>query len=246
MLSKSSKKLSTERKITNFLEEYQPQIQEAKKVIFKTVISFIVGAALGLIFNRKIILGLFSLFDLKNINIVLTSPYQFVNLAFVISIVSGLITCAPFLLFSLLQFIRPALTAKEYLFIKKIIPSILVLFVFGCFFGAKIEQAIISIYSNTSIDYATNNFWDIENFISQFIVMSVSMGFVFQLPVILTILIKLKIITVKFLSQQRKYVYVILTLFGVILPPTDIVSLLMVITPLFILFEGTLLLNRNN
>lgn len=246
MLSKSSKKLSAERKITSFLEDYQPQIQEIRKVLLKSAISFIVGAGLGLLFNRQIILGLFSLFDLKNINIVLTSPYQFVNLAFVISITCGVVTCAPFILLNFFKFIQPALTPKEFLFIKKIIPSSLVLFVCGCLFGAKIEQAIISIYANTSIDYATNNFWDIENFISQFIVMSVSMGFVFQLPIVLTILIKLKIITVKFLSQQRKYVYVILTLFGIILPPTDIVSLIMVITPLFILFEGTLLLNRNN
>jgi sec-independent protein translocase protein TatC len=235
-----------ERKISNFLEEYQPQIQEIRKFLVRSLSAFIVGAGIGLIFNRKIILALFSLFDFKNINIVLTSPYQFVNLAIIVSVVSGLIFATPFLLFNFFRFIRPALSQKEYLFIKNIIPSSIFLFIFGCFFGAKIEQTIVTIFAKTTVDYATSNFWDVENFISQFIIMSVSMGFVFQLPVILTILIKLKVITVDLLKNQRRFVYVFLTFFGILLPPTDIVSLLMVITPLFILFEGTLLLNRSN
>jgi len=244
MPSKNSRKLLVEKNLNNFLSEYQPQLIEIKKVILRSVVSFLIGATAGLIYNRKIILGLISLFDVKNVNIVLTSPYQFVNLAFGIAIISGLVATFPVFIYHFLRFIRPALKPHEYILFKKLIPVSIFLFLFGCFFGAKIEQFIVSLYSQTTTDFAVSNFWDIEKFLSQIVFMSFAMGIVFQLPVVLTILIRLKVLTHAAVSRQRRYIYVGLTLFGVILPPTDIISLAMIITPLFLLFEGTLLLNR--
>jgi len=234
------------KKINSLLEDYQPQIIEIRKIVFRSLFSFLFGGILGLVLNRKIIILLISIFDLKRINIVLTSPYQFVNLAVSIAILFGIITTIPVFVYYLLKYIRPALQDHEYKLIKKLIPISLALFIFGCFFGGKIEQFIVTLYSKTTIDYSLNNFWDIEAFLSQFIIMSLTMGLVFQLPIVLTVLIRMKVITVAMLSHQRRYIYAGLTLFGIILPPTDIVSLLMIICPLFLLFEGTLLLNRTN
>ena len=237
------KKLS---KINSLLKEYEPQLFEIRKILFRSLLSFLIGGFFGLLFNRKIIVALMSLFDLEKVNVVLTSPYQFINLAVSIAIISGIITTIPVFVFYLLKFIRPALKEDEYTLVKKLIPVSIFLFLFGCFFGAKIEQYVISLYSQTTVDYSLSNFWDVEAFLSQFIIMSFTMGLVFQLPIILTILIKIKVLSIKILSSQRRYVYSALTLFAVILPPTDILSLIMIITPLFLLFEGTLLLNRTN
>lgn len=246
--SKSSKKLSVEKKlkkINNLLDEYQPQLIEIRKILFRSLISFLIGGILGLIFNRKIILGLMSLFDLQKVNIVLTSPYQFINLAVSIGIISGIIATIPIFIFYLLKYIRPALKDEEYLLVKRLIPVSIFLFLFGCFFGAKIEQYVVSLYSQTTTDYSLSNFWDVEAFLSQFVTMSFTMGLVFQLPIVLTVLIRLKILTVASLVSQRKYFYSALTIFAVILPPTDILSLIMITIPLFVLFEGTIVFNRN-
>jgi sec-independent protein translocase protein TatC len=234
------------KKINNLLENYQPQIIEIRKIIFRSLSSFVLGGVLGMAFNRKIILFLIAIFDLKKINIVLTSPYQFVNLAVGIAVICGLITTIPIFVYYLLKYIRPALKDKEYNLVKKLIPTSLTLFVFGCFFGGKIEQFVVNLYAQTTIDYSLNNFWDIESFLSQLLIMAFCMGLVFQLPIVLTILIKTKILSVSFLSHQRRYVYCALILFGILMPPTDILSLIMITTPLFLLFEGTLLLNRAN
>lgn len=237
------KKLS---KINSLLTEYEPQILEIRKILFRSLLSFLIGSFFGLVFNKRIIVALMSLFDLEKVNVVLTSPYQFINLAVSIAIISGIITTIPIFIFYLLKYISPALKEDEFTLIKKLIPISIFLFLFGCFFGAKIEQYVISLYSQTTIDYSLSNYWDVEAFLSQFIIMSFTMGLVFQLPIILTILIKIKVLSTKVLSSQRRYVYSALTLFAVILPPTDILSLVMIITPLFLLFEGTLLLNRTN
>lgn len=233
-------------KINNLLSEYQPQIAEIQKILIRSVLSFLVGGGLGLLFNRKVILFLISQFDLKNVNVVLTSPYQFINLAVGIAIIIGIITTIPVFVYHLLVFIRPALEDKEFELIKKLIPASIILFIFGCLFGLKIEQFVVSLYSQTTTDYMLSNFWDIESFLSQVMVMSFTMGLVFQLPIILTILIKVKLLTVDILSAQRRYVYAALLVFGVLLPPSDVLSLFMIVCPLFLLFECTLLLNRAN
>jgi len=239
------KKLKKLKKINNLLIEYEPQLKEIRKIFFRSLFSFIIGASIGLIFNQKIILVLMSLFDLQKVNIVLTSPYQFINLAVGLAIVLGLITTIPVFIFYLLKYIQPALKNEEYSLIKKLIPLSIFLFIFGCFFGAKIEQYVVSLYAQTTTNYSLSNFWDIESFLSQVMIMSVTMGLVFQLPIILTILIRVKILTTHMLTSQRRYVYSALIIFAVLLPPTDILSLIMITIPLFILFEGTIIFNRN-
>lgn len=234
------------KKINSLLSEYQPQIDEIRKIIFRSVISFFIGGGIGLLFNRRIILFLTSLFDLKNVNVVLTSPYQFINLAVGIALITGITTTIPVFVYYLLSFVRPALEPKEYLLAKKLIPTSIALFIVGCIFGIKIEQFVVSLYSQTTTDYALSNFWDIESFLTQVMVMSFTMGLVFELPIVLTILIRFHVLTVSVLSHQRRYVYAALLIFGVVLPPTDILSLIMIVCPLFLLFECTLLLNRAN
>lgn len=244
MQSKSSKKLSAER-ISDLFDQYRPQIHEIRGIIIRSLFAFVFGFVGGLVFNRQIILKLVSFFDLKTVNIVLTSPYQLFNLAFGLALIIGIITFTPVFIFQLLHYLRPALKHSEYVLIKNLIPLSIFLFLFGCFFGAKIEQFVVSLYSQTSTDFSLGNYWDIEKFLSQIITMSFTMGLVFQLPIILTILMRLKFISKKFISSQRRYFYLALTIFGVILPPTDVLSLIMIISPLFLLFEGTLLLNHN-
>jgi len=233
------------KKINSLLTEYQPQLLEIRRILFRSLISFAIGAAIGLIFNKKIILALMSLFDLKKVNVVLTSPYQFINLAVGLAIILGITTTIPVFVFYFLKYIKPALKKEEYLLIKKLIPVSIFLFLFGCLFGAKIEQYVVSLYSQTTIDYSLSNYWDIEKFLSQVVTMSFTMGLIFQLPIILTILIRIKILSVSTLASQRRYFYAALTLFAVILPPTDILSLVMITIPLFVLFEGTIIFNRN-
>ena len=247
MQSKSSRKLSVEsQKISSFLLEYQPQIDEIRRIILRSIISFTLGATIALIFNRQIFLFLLSFFDLKKVNIVSTSPYQFINISITLAIFIGVLTTVPVFLYHFLIFIRPALKDSEFKLIKKLIPLSLILFVFGCLFGAMIEQFIVTLYSQGARDYALSNFWDIESFLSQLVVMSICMGFIFQLPIVLTILIKLKILTLKLLSSQRRYIYAGLLIFTILMPPTDLVSNAFIFFPLVVLFEGTLLFNRNS
>jgi len=175
----------------------------------------------------------------------MTSPAQLVDLSIYTGLMVGIICLAPFLLYQFISFFKSAFTKKEYKLIKKIIPISLGLFLFGLVFGAWITQFVIVIFSNFSASFNVSNIWDIQKFFSQVIVTAILMGFVFEMPLILTVLIRLGIIKKRFLAKQRRYVYAAIVIFAVILPPTDILSLTFITLPLFFLFEITLLLNQS-
>ena len=63
-------------------------------------------------------------------------------------------------------------------------------------------------------------------------------------PVVLTALMRLKVVPYKTIAKQRLVAYCGSLIFAALLPPTDILSLVLLTMPLVFLFEITLILNR--
>ena len=72
----------------------------------------------------------------------------------------------------------------------------------------------------------------------------ISLAIIFELPILLTALLKLKLIKLKMLQKSRRYIYAAILIFVAFLPPNDIISLALLSIPPLLLFELTLLLNR--
>jgi len=226
------------------IKRYLPYLKEIQSTLLTVLIVFIIGASLGFIYYQTILSTIINLFSLDNINIVLTSPYQFINLSINTGLITGLVAAAPFLMYYFLKFTQPALRPKEYKLLVRLLPFSTILFIIGFGFGIWVIQFVIAIFSKTSQEFAIGNLWDISHFLSQILFTGTSLAVVFQLPIVLTALIRLKIVKHKSLIKRRRYVYAILLLFAALLPPTDIISLaLLVSAPLF-LFELALLFNR--
>ena len=72
----------------------------------------------------------------------------------------------------------------------------------------------------------------------------ISLALIFELPIILTALLKLKLIRLSSLQKSRKFIYTGILIFVAFLPPNDIISLALLSVPPLLLFEITLLLNQ--
>ncbi len=226
------------------LERYSPYFEEARKKAISVVVVFCLVAAVGFVYYRQILTRIMHIFRLQGINVVLTSPYQFIDLAVYTGIIAGLIAAFPLLLYHFLRFIKPALHPKEYTTIMKILPFSIGLFLAGFAFGVWVVQFVITIFSQTTSQFAVENIWDIGHFFAQVLITGISLAFVFQVPVIMTIALRLKIVAHRQIAAQRKYIYIAILIFSALLPPTDLLSLsLLAIIPLF-LFEIALWLNK--
>jgi sec-independent protein translocase protein TatC len=69
-------------------------------------------------------------------------------------------------------------------------------------------------------------------------------GIAFQMPVALTLLAKVGIVTADGLAKKRKYAIVIVFIAAAILTPPDVVSQIAMATPLLLLYEVSILLAR--
>ncbi|MGB4965810.1 MAG: twin-arginine translocase subunit TatC [Microgenomates group bacterium] len=223
---------------------YIPFLMEVRRRVVLVVSVFLIGSAIGFIYYEPIIKIILTIFDFKGINIVFTSPFQFINLAFNTALLLGSILVIPLLVFQILLFIRPALTRQEYKLIVSLLPLSILLFIFGMVFGITIMRYMIVLFYEKSIQLQIGNFLDVSQFLSQVLITGLLMGIGFQFPVFLTILLKIKIISYETLVKKRVFAYAISLLFAALLPPSDLISLFFLTLPLILLFELTLLLNR--
>lgn len=230
--------------IEEITAKYLPYLQEIQKKLFILVCTIIFSGVFGFIYYQPILRSIMGIFDLRGISLVLTSPYQFFDLAINTGLATGIVTAFPIFIYFIVGFLKPALDEKELKIIKSLIPISLLLFIAGFAFGTWVMQFVISIYSQTAVDFNINNIWDISNFFSQTIIMGVCLGLVFEMPVVLTILMRLKLVSRNFISSNRKFFYTFIIIAAALMPPSDIISLaILTIVPLF-LFEVALLLNQ--
>jgi sec-independent protein translocase protein TatC len=84
-----------------------------------------------------------------------------------------------------------------------------------------------------------------DSYINTVTVLSLSTGFVFELPMVVYFLSKLGVITPQFMRSYRKHAMVLnLIIAALITPSPDITSQMLVAIPLFLLYEVSIHVSR--
>ncbi len=226
------------------LESFSPFLAEIRKRVIFTLSVFALASLVGFFFYDRMIRLLINIVSIKGVNIVFTSPFQFINLAISCGIACGLVISFPFLVVQILAFLRPALRKKEYKMIIRFIPLSFILFLTGFSFGALIMKWQIEIFLTKAIDIGIGNILDISRLLTTIILTSAFMGIAFEFPILLLILMKTNLIKHEQLSKHRLWIYLGSFIFAILLPPDSILADILLSLPLIILFELTLLLSR--
>lgn len=231
-------------KFNELTSKYSPFLTEIRKRIIVTLAVFIASTIVGFIFYEKIIKFLIDILSLEGINIVFTSPFQFINLAISCGIATGVVFVFPLLIYQILSFLKPALKVKEYKIIVRFLPFFIVLFLIGFSFGILIMKWQIQLFLTKSVSLGIGNILDISRLISTVLLVSVLMGIAFQFPLILLLLMRIGIIKHKQLAKLRLWIYLGSFIFVILLPADSILVDVLLALPLIVLFELTLILNH--
>lgn len=226
------------------IEKYSPFFVEARKRLVVTIVIFVTSCFLGFFFYENIIRFLIGFLGLKGINIVFTSPFQFINLALSCGVATGLIISLPLLVFQILSFLRPALKNTEFKTVLDFLPFSFLLFLFGFLSGALIMKWQIEIFLERSISIGIGNILDISRLLTTVLLTSTFMGVGFQFPIVLLLLLRMGLTSRKQLASKRKWVYLGSFIFALLLPPDSILADVILSMPLIILYELTLLLDK--
>ena len=163
-----------------------------------------------------------------------------------IAVVGGLLVALPYVFFEIWKFIKPALKPTELKYTRGIIFWVSMFFFMGAAFGyfmlAPFTFNFLSNYTIGEIgviDYRPT----LADYLDSLIDITLGAGIAFELPMATWLLSKLGIITPNFLRTYRKYAYVaLLVVAAVITPSPDWGSQLIVVVPLVLLYEISILI----
>jgi len=236
--------------ISTLKERFSPFLKEVKIRVIQVIVVFSITTIAGFVFYDKIIAFLIKLLSLEKINIVFTSPFQFISLAVSCGIATGVICTFPVLIIQILNFLKPALKRKEFRLITRFLPGTIFLFMIGFVFGAIIMKWQIEIFVAKSINLGIGNVLDISSLLQTILVTSTFLGIGCEFPLLLLLLLRIGLIERKDLAKKRPWVYLGSVLFAMLLPPDSIIVDIILALPFIFLFEITLILdkvlNKNN
>ena len=85
----------------------------------------------------------------------------------------------------------------------------------------------------------------LDSYISTFVTLTVMMGLVFQLPVIAFVLGKMGMVQSAYLVRYRRYALLIICVVAAIITPPDIMTLVLVAVPLYMMYEVSIRVIRS-
>jgi sec-independent protein translocase protein TatC len=160
-----------------------------------------------------------------------------------VSLALGFALALPIILWQLWSFLAPALTPKTQHGIAGFTVFAAALMVGGVVFGYKIALPA-ALHFLTNYD---NSVYNVQiraaDFISFAVLVLAACGAVFELPIVVLGLVRVKALTSDKLRRNRKIGYMIVTVVGVALPGVDPVTTIIETIPLAILFESSIWLS---
>jgi len=162
-----------------------------------------------------------------------------------ISMFAGLILSAPVIIFQLWQFIMPALYDKEKRYARQAVFIMSLLFFIGVLFSYYLMVPwTLNFLGTYQVSSMVANQISLSSYISTVTSTILSVGLVFELPVVVYVLSKLGIITPAFMKKNRKYAFVIILILAAVITPPDVFSQIMVTVPLYSLYEISIFVSK--
>jgi sec-independent protein translocase protein TatC len=225
------------------IKKFLPYLEDLQKRIYYSTIIVLFVFFIGFFSSAFILKYLVVYFKIEHVVLATTSPFQFANIAIDIGIFCALLVSLILFIYHFFTFAYSALTKKELTKLILSIPISIILFLTGFFYGFFILFYSFSLLAQVNNSLGIQNIWDISIFLSQTAITAALLGLVFQIPLIITLLVRMNIVTVNFLKTKRRLVILLLCILTSLLPPTDGLSLIAMALPLYILYELTILIN---
>ncbi|TVR67062.1 MAG: twin-arginine translocase subunit TatC [Spirochaetaceae bacterium] len=217
-------------------------LSELRKRLIIVFLSLVAGSAACFVFVETIVEELLALAPGAEM-VYLAPPELF--LAYVrISLMLGIVLTLPITLSQIWFFVRPALSRREKVSVAFILFGGSVFFAAGAVFAFRI---ILPLTMRFFLQYATRAIQPMFSFggyVGFVISILLAFGIAFELPVVVTILARVGLVSPAMLRSSRKYVLVALVILSAVLTPPDVVSQVLLAGPMMGLFEISILFAR--
>jgi sec-independent protein translocase protein TatC len=225
-------------------------LEELRWRIFYSVISLVVGTVVGfaLVYYFQVLELLIQpvrrAFNSPDLQLIYLSPADPFFVMLKLSLLVGIILAFPVLVYQAWSFLSPALEKREK---RAIVPALylgLVLFIAGVAMAYFAALPVTLEFFRALMVEALRPELEINYTLGFIVKLLLAFGIVFELPVVIMILTAMGLVTPAFLRSKRRHAVVVMTVLASFITPGDVITLtIMMMVPLILLFELSIVLS---
>lgn len=176
--------------------------------------------------------------------LIFTSPLEKFLSYIKVSLFAGVFLSCPYWLLQIWKFIAPGLYKEEKKWSGLFVIIGTILFFSG---GAFVYFAVYPLAFKFLMQFGgagQTPFISLKEYLTFFTRMTFVFSLVFELPLIVVFLMKLNLISAETFIRARPYVIIGIAVLSALITPPDIVSMLLMMIPLYLLFEISIIIGR--
>lgn len=163
-----------------------------------------------------------------------------------VAMCAGVLCASPYMLYQLFCFVSPALHDNERKYAVAMVGSGYLMFMLGVAVSYFLIFPFTFRFLGTyQVSGEVTNMIALPSYISTMMVMCLTMGIVFEMPVMAWLFGRMGLLSAGFMRRYRRHaVVIILIVAAVITPTSDVFSLLLVACPIYLLYETSIAVVR--
>jgi sec-independent protein translocase protein TatC len=177
-------------------------------------------------------------------NLIATGVMSPFTTPFKLSFFAALMLAMPFVIYQLWAFVAPGLYRHERRFAVPLLISSIVLFYVGIAFAYYFVFPVMFEFFTRTTPKGVAMMTDINNYLDFALTMFFCFGLAFEVPVAVVLLVVMGIVPIEKLKKHRGYVLIGIFILAALLTPPDAISQISLAIPMYLLYEGGILMAR--
>lgn len=157
---------------------------------------------------------------------------------------ASIFVAMPFVLYQAWAFVAPGLYRKEKRFAVPLLVSSIVLFYVGILFAYKFVFPMAFHFFSSNAPENVRMMTDINSYLDFALMTFLAFGVAFEIPVVVVLLVLTGLVSVEKLAHARGYVVIGIFVAAAVLTPPDPLSQILMAVPMWMLYEGGLVMAR--
>jgi len=170
-----------------------------------------------------------------------TSPFM---TPFKVAFFVSLFAAMPVVIYQIWAFVAPGLYRREKRFAVPLLVSSVLLFYVGVVFAYLVVFPLMFSYLVGTAPEGVKYIPDMTSYLDFVLTMFFAFGIAFEVPIAVVLLVLTGIVKVESMSKHRGYVIIGIFVVAAILTPPDAISQCIMAIPMYLLYEGGLVMAR--
>jgi len=231
---------------------FAEHLEELRWRIIKSLIAIGVAFVICFIFRESLTQALNEpvMFALRKAGveepkIIAIRPTEGFITAIRICAVVGTFAVSPFVLYQIWKFVAAGLYPGERKWVYIFGPVSGVLFIAGCAFSFfLVARWGLVFLAKFSLSLGYEPLFSVSEYVKLLLIFTLTMGVVFQLPLVMLFLTKIGVTSPGGLARTRRYAILGMFIAGAVLSPPDVFTMIGLALPMIILYEAGIILCR--